>query len=138
MNCTSSKNTMNSSDAKNASSATEVAPLQETHWKLTELNNKPIPDTATNKEMYMILKNADSRVEGNGGCNAFSGTFKLEKSNKIFFGQMVSTKMWCQGLDYETRFFKTLSIADHYYIKGDTLSLTKGKLMRVAKFEAVK
>ena len=135
ISCTSTKNNITNGDASNNSKVALSAPLLETHWKLVELDGKVIQDTATNKEMYMMLKKVESRVEGDGGCNAFSGTYKLEKNNTISFSQFISTKMWCHGIDYETAFFKTLSTADHYYINGDTLSLTKGKLVRVAKFE---
>src|SRR6185312_10356911 len=108
-------------------------PLQETHWTLVELMGKPVSDTPERKEMYLILHKDQNRVEGNGGCNAFSGTYVL-KNNEISFGPLVSTKMFCPGLQYENEFFKALSTANHYYLKNDTLSLTKGKIMRVAKF----
>src|SRR6185437_7622527 len=109
------------------------APLEETHWSLVELMGKPISDTPERKEMYLVLHKDQNRVEGNGGCNAFSGTYVL-KNNEISFGPLVSTKVFCPALQYENDFFKALSTANHYYLKNDTLSLTKGKIMRVAKF----
>jgi len=111
------------------------APLEETHWSLVELMGKPISDTPERKEMYLILHKDQNRIEGNGGCNAFSGTYVL-KNNEISFGPLVSTKVFCPALQYENEFFKALSTANHYYLKSDTLSLTKGKIMRVAKFIA--
>jgi heat shock protein HslJ len=130
MNCNPSKNTN-----KNSANASQVKipPLQETHWTLVELMGKPIPDTPVRKEMYLMLRKDQNRVEGNGGCNAFSGTYIL-KNNEISFGPLVSTKMFCPGIEYENDFFKALSTANHYYIKDDTLSLTGGKVLRVAKF----
>ena len=138
INCTSTKNTKSSADTSNISATIVNAPLLDTHWKLVELDGKIIQDTATNKEMYMMLKKVESRVEGDGGCNAFSGTYKLGKNNTITFSQFISTRMWCHGIEYETQFFKMLSTADHYYINGDTLSLTNGKIANVAKFDAIK
>jgi heat shock protein HslJ len=110
-------------------------PLEETHWTLVELMGKPISDTPERKEMYLILHKDQNRIEGNGGCNAFSGTYVL-KNNEISFGPLVSTKVFCPALQYENEFLKALSTANHYYLKSDTLSLTKGKIMRVAKFIA--
>ena len=110
-------------------------PLEETHWTLVELMGKPVTDTPERKEMYLVLHKDQNRVEGNGGCNAFSGTYVL-KNNEISFGPVVSTKVFCPALQYENEFFKALSAANHYYLKNDTLSLTKGKIMRVAKFIA--
>src|SRR6185312_6294856 len=122
---------------KDSADATTLvkAPLQETHWTLVELMGKPVTDTPERKEMYLILHKDQNRVEGNGGCNAFSGTYVL-KNNEISFGPLVSTKVFCPALTYENEFFKALSTANHYYLKSDTLSLTKGKIMRVAKFIA--
>lgn len=111
------------------------APLFETHWKLVELMGHKIQDSAIKKEMYIVLKKAESRVEGNDGCNAFSSTFTLQ-NNQISFRSLVSTKMYCQGIEAESEFFKALSSADHYYLNSDTLSLTQGEILRVAKFEA--
>jgi heat shock protein HslJ len=129
MNCNASQKA-NSSKVSVDTVPSVNAPLFETHWKLVELKGHKIQDSS----MYLILNKTESRVEGNGGCNAFSSTFALQ-NNQITFGPLVSTKMFCQGIEAENEFFKALSSADHYYLKADTLSLTQGKI-RVAKFEA--
>lgn len=130
MNCNpTNKMTKDSADTKTI----VKTPLQETHWTLVELMGKPIMDTPERKEMYLILHKDQNRVEGNGGCNAFSGTYVL-KDNQISFSPIVSTKIFCPALAYENDFFKALSTANHFYIKNDTLSLTQGEILRVAKF----
>ncbi|HSV09727.1 MAG TPA: META domain-containing protein [Hanamia sp.] len=129
MNCNPSKKI--NKDA--AGVETQKIPLQETHWTLVELMGTPIADTPERKEMYLVLHKDQNRVEGNGGCNAFSATYVL-KNNEISFSPLVSTKVFCPALKYENDFFKALSTANHFYIKGDTLSLTEGKILRVAKF----
>jgi heat shock protein HslJ len=130
MNCNPTKKA-NKASADNATSV--KMPLQETHWTLVELMGKPIPDSPSRKEMYLVLQKDQNRVEGNGGCNAFSGTYVL-KNNEISFGPLISTKMFCPGIEFENEYFKALSTANHYYIKNDTLSFTQGKILRVAKF----
>lgn len=134
MNCNPSKKASESKVSLDTVSSVNV-PLFETHWKLVELMGHKVQDNAIKKEMYIVLKKTESRIEGNGGCNAFSGTFTLQ-NNQIAFGPMASTKIYCQGIEAESEFFKALSTADHYYLKADTLSLTQGKVLRVAKFEA--
>ena len=134
MNCNPSKKTSETGISIDTASSVN-APLFETHWKLTELMGHKIQDSSIKKEMYLVLKKTDSRVEGNGGCNAFSSTFTLQ-NNQITFGPLVSTKIFCQGIEAENEFFKALSSADHYYLKSDTLSLTHGEVLRVAKFQA--
>ena len=120
------------------STAVSNAPLQETHWTLIELMGKQFPDSATNKEMYIELKKEQNRVEGNGGCNTIAGTYTLSKKNQILFSQMISTRMMCPGIKYEDAFLKSLSAADHYYLKADTLLLSHGQLPALAKFVAKK
>jgi hypothetical protein len=42
----------------------------------------------------------------------------------------------CPGIKYEDAFLKSLSSAEHYYLKADTLLFTHGKLLPVARFIA--
>lgn len=135
--CNSPKNAMQTTADRDVISSSD-APLQETHWKVVELMGKKIPDSATNKEMYIVLRKEQNRVEGNGGCNAIAGSYTLSKNNQIAFSQMISTKMMCPGIKYEDEFLKSLASADHYYLKADTLSLTHGKILQVVKFIAEK
>jgi heat shock protein HslJ len=72
--CHSSKNTSGSNPG-----------LKETYWKLTELMGKPVPTMESNKEMHMILKNEDNRIQGNAGCNTFTGSYELKEANRIAF-----------------------------------------------------
>ena len=61
------------------------ASLKETYWKLTELMGNPVLHSANQKEAHLILKNENSRVNGNGGCNMFNGTYTLQEPNRISF-----------------------------------------------------
>jgi len=137
IHCNSAKKTMGTHILID-SIAVSNPPLQETHWTLVELMGKQIPDSATNKEMYIELKKEQNRVEGNGGCNTIAGTYTLSKKDQILFSQMISTRMMCPGIKYEDAFLKSLSAADHYYLKADTLFLTHGQLLALAKFVAKK
>lgn len=110
------------------------APLFGTHWKLIELMGRKIADSASKKEMYLVLKK-DSTVEGNGGCNAFSASF-IMKGNEITFSPLVSTKVYCPGLPVENEFFKALSTTDRFSLNSDTLSFREGKILTTAKFKA--
>ena len=128
-------NNNGSANTQNSSIKSSV-PLQGTHWNLIELSNKMIPANATSKNMYLVLK-SDSTVSGNGGCNAFSGNYSLGKNNQISFGEMVRTNVLCAGIDFERKYLNALAKADHYEIKGDTLSL-QNQMVSLAKFTAAK
>jgi heat shock protein HslJ len=45
--------------------------------------------------------------------------------------------MACDGLDLENEFLAVLERTDSYYVKGDTLQLTRAKMSALAKFVAV-
>jgi len=107
-------------------------PLQNTRWKLVELGGKKVPANATSKPMYLILK-SDSTITGNGGCNAFSGTYSTGKNNEIIFGEVVRTNILCPGIDFEKAYLDAIAKTDRYQIVGNEL-LLQNKLTTLAKF----
>lgn len=112
------------STEKNASTAT----LENTYWRVAEMNGKSIGTPADAKEVHMILTSVDSekRVKGFAGCNNIGGSFTLD-GNKIGFITL-STKMFCQDrMEVEDFFLKALSKAETYSIKGEELSLYQGE-----------
>jgi heat shock protein HslJ len=119
-------------NVENTSTVSNNLPLLNTLWKLVELGVKKIPANATSKQMYLILK-SDSTVSGNGGCNAFSGTYSLGKNNEIIFGELVRTNILCPGIDYEKSYLNAIAKTDHYEIVGNEL-LLQNKLTNLAKF----
>jgi heat shock protein HslJ len=112
--------------------------LIETYWKLTELMGEPITMTpGTKKEMHMVIKKQDNLVNGNSGCNSFTGSYILLEGNRISFSKLAGTKMACIDMEKETTFMEALQKADNYAIQGKILSLNKGRMAPLAKFEAV-
>ncbi len=109
--------------------------ILEKYWKLVELNGKTIPKTdGGEREAHMILKQADNKVFGNGGCNSFSGSYTLIKGNNIRISSILSTKMACENVNFENEFFTVLSTADSYMQRNDSLLLSKGNLKTMAVF----
>jgi len=110
--------------------------IVEKYWKLVELNGKPVP--SLEREPHMILK-ADGRVNGFGGCNAFTGDYKLDASaSRLGFGQIASTMMACAaGMDVEQAFHEALRRVDSYMLDGDRLMLARARMAPLARFEAV-
>ena len=134
--CNPSKRAMKDTHVSSDTISSVNPKLEGTYWKLVALTGKPVSDSATMKEMYLIFKTEQSRVEGNAGCNGISGTYTLGNGNGISFSQMISTKMMCPGIEYETTFLRALSRVNHYHLKGDTLTLTRGTQRSEAKFIA--
>lgn len=114
-------------------------PITEKYWKLKTLEGKVVKmDKNQQKEIYFMLKTNDNRVNGFAGCNTISGTYTLEKGNRIHFSQIATTMMACPDLDInESEFLKVFELADNYTINGDVLSLNVGRRAPLAVFEAV-
>lgn len=128
---TATTNNMTSSNTPNAS-------LTETYWKLMELMGKPVTMTpADKKEIHITLRKEGTRIEGFGGCNGFGGTYETKNNFNISFGSMIGTMIACPALETENELFNVLKNADNYYVIGDTLSLSKGRMATMAKFVAV-
>ncbi len=134
LNCNPSKWSVRQDSVTETISSDNI-PLFGTHWKLVELMGHRTMDSSLTNEIYIEFKNVNNRAEGNGGCNAFSSTFTL-KNNQIKFGPLVSTKIYCPGINTENEFFKALSATDHFFIKSDSLILMHGELINVAVFKA--
>jgi heat shock protein HslJ len=134
LSCNSTKKSTNT----DMSSANPNSELTETYWKLTELMGEPIvTTTGTKTEMRMLLKKEGNQVSGNGGCNSFRGSYNLMEGNRLSFSQLAGTKMACIDMEKETTFMEALQKADNYAIQGKILSLNKGRMAPLAKFEAV-
>jgi len=125
---------------KNTGLSIPNASMTETCWKLVEVMGKPVVTVKNlNKQPHIILKEADRRLQGNGGCNTIAGSYEVAPGNRIRFSRVASTRMSCPQslMDQESAFFKALEMADHYTITGDVLSLNRGKMAPLARFEAV-
>ena len=120
-------------DSEKKSNAT----LAETYWKLTELMGKPVTTPAGEREIHIILKIQDNRIQGFAGCNSIMGSYELKDGNFIRFRDVASTKMACDDMTIENQFKEILERADNYSILGDNLSLNKARMAPLARFEAV-
>ena len=72
-----------------------------------------------------ITFSEDGKIEGNVGCNGFSGDYTVE-GNTITFGPIVSTLMFCEGPvgDQETTTLNVLAETVTFVMEGDTVTIT--------------
>ncbi len=130
-------NTNTSSDQSTANEETSgtTVPLYDTHWKLVELDGKPIVlDSTSNKDPYLVFTEADQKVEGHAGCNGFGGLLAHQGPDDINISQIAATQMACPNLAIEQHFFEALQNADSYRISGDTLTVNSAQAGTLAKF----
>jgi len=113
--------------------------LMEKNWRLIELNGKVVTkDSSVSKEPHVIFKNKDYRINGNGGCNNFFGSYKLEGSEKIVISKMGSTRMACANLKTEEEFLSALQSANTYEVSSSMLALKNADGKIIAKFKSEK
>jgi len=102
-------------------------------WVLTEMKGVPVQLSGGRRDAYINFEPDEKRFAGNGGCNQINGTYSLDKK-EIHFGEVMSTKMSCEDIQFENTFLSTLNIIDNYEQRGDELLLKKKKevLLRFA------
>ena len=118
--------------AKHNNKSKGKAELIDTHWRLSELNGKPV--TTGNTEAYIMFAKKGSRIEGNTGCNSLGGTYNTGRFEALKI-EAVSTKMACPDMTSESQMNTALSYANRYMINGQYLLLYNDNLL-LALFEA--
>lgn len=104
-----------------------------TNWQLTSLGAAAAADGV--KSTLTIAE--DGNVNGNGGCNGFGGTVKIDGS-ALAFSQMRSTMMACEdaAMKQEHGLHMALEATKSYKIEGEKLSLLDAGGAPVATFSA--
>ena len=93
-------------------------------WKLIELNGKSL--TNENVNVTLTLNTSNHQVNGNGGCNNYFGSYKLD-GNSIEISNIGSTKMFCvETAGIENEFFNTLKDKSDIQVTDNRLIFSKG------------
>jgi len=91
-------------------------------WKLVKINGKTVRTTKA-----FIVFSPHQRVNGNLGCNNFSGNFGTN-GKTLKLTQLVSTRMMCiDSMKIEDGFTAALNKIDNFKIKNGELLLKQGK-----------
>lgn len=110
--------------------------ITDKNWKLVELNGEAIPAPKMDgKFPNFNLSKESNLMLGNSGCNGFNGSFEIMEGNRISFSKIASTMMYCADVPYESEYMKVFETADNYSVQGNTLTLNKGRMAALAKFE---
>jgi copper homeostasis protein (lipoprotein) len=113
-----------------------TANLQNTYWKLTALNGKPVFVAKQQREPSLVLHSENSRVAGSGGCNRLMGSYQV-RENEVHFGQLAGTMMACPaGMDTEKEFLDTLPHVTRWRIVGEHLEFYDASSTVLGRFEA--
>ena len=128
--------TLEKVDPENTCAPTLHAELQNTYWKVVELDGKAVTTPEGMREAHVILASDGSRAHGHAGCNNFFGNFETSE-DKLSFSALGSTMMACpEGMDTEQAFLQALGETNRYEISGQFLTLYAGD-RPLARLEAV-
>lgn len=103
-------------------------------WVLTEMKEVPVQQSGTRRDAYLEFIPADKKMAGNAGCNRISGGYLLEKKDRLKFQEVISTKMACQDMAFETTFLSLLNEVNRFEQQGSTLFLKDDRKV-LLKFE---
>tara|TARA_R100001143_G_scaffold63604_1_gene73779 strand:- start:39474 stop:40160 length:687 start_codon:yes stop_codon:yes gene_type:complete len=105
------------------------------NWKLIELEGGRIhKNSETLRTPILQFISDGNRISGNGGCNQFNGNYEIKSDNGISFDDIASTKMACDQMEIENKFFNALEEANTYTLTHDTLSLNQSDQIHIARF----
>lgn len=102
------------------------------HWKLSEINGKPIKPTGDRD--YHIQLNKDGSFGAFAGCNRMGGKYEL-KGSKVRMFNIISTMMACPDMTVEDQVKIALETADNFVANEKVLQFRKGG-RNLLKFEA--
>jgi len=94
-------------------------------WVVVEMKGVPVQQSGSRRDAYLNFETTDKRFFGNGGCNQINGNYTIEKST-INFGEVISTRMSCEDIEFENVFIKTLGTVNKYEV-NDTEMVLKNK-----------
>lgn len=114
------------------------ATFKDIRWELVELMGQPVKyASADSQKVYIQFNSGDSRVNGNDGCNAFTGAFEAKEGQRLYISKLASTKKLCMQMPTEENFAEILQSIDNYTVSEGMQILTKARMAPMARFKAV-
>ncbi|MEP7258835.1 MAG: META domain-containing protein [Flavitalea sp.] len=78
-------------------------------WVLQKINKKKLKASDFIKGLPQIELNlTEKKVFGHSGCNMLHGSMEVT-GKKIHFGQMITTRMSCNNMDFESSYINSIS-----------------------------
>jgi len=123
---------------KSTKVTTTKSTIENTHWRLAEVNGNPIITLEGSRDVYFMMttEQGKKKVTGFAGCNSITGGYTLS-GDKVKF-VIASTKMMCppEQMVVEDFLLKALTSTTSYRVEGDVLELFDGQTA-LADFKAI-
>jgi heat shock protein HslJ len=108
--------------------------IEDKKWQLVELNGKQIKGSP--ETHYIIFHSKEGKLEAKANCNVLLNTYKIKNDLQVKIEAGISTLMACPD-NLEQEFSAILLLADNLSTDGEILTLNKGRMAPLAKFELV-
>lgn len=95
-------------------------------WVLTEMKGVPVQLSGTRRDAFIEFSPSEKRFTGNAGCNRINGEYTLDKKDRIKLSNVISTKMSCDDIAFETSFLSLLNQVDRFKVQDNILLLRDG------------
>jgi copper homeostasis protein (lipoprotein) len=119
-----------------AGGGTTNATLENTHWALTSLNDRPVTARAGQQEPYLMLNAETRRMSGWAGCSSVSARYRANDQH-LMFAKVMSMQTPCRsGTELERRFLAALRSVSRARVTGQRLELFDARGKSLARFEA--
>ena len=94
-------------------------------WKLVSYGSPTNPTLAVSNVEAVVTFGSDGKLNGNVGCNSFSGDYKIDGST-IAFGPIISTMMACADpiMQQESAVLHVFANSATFKIDGNNLTVT--------------
>ena len=110
--------------------------IEDKSWRLIELNGKPV--TGAPERNYLIFHSKENRIEAKANCNMMRFRYTIKNRTQLKIEQgAIMTRMACID-NQEQEFLETIVRADNITTDGVNLSLNKGRMAPLARFELMK
>ncbi len=96
--------------------------IDNTYWKLVELNGEPVVTHEFQNEVHLILRYHNDEIGGFGGCNPLSGRYQVD-GDRVCFLDIAATGDACEFQDQQSIFIEALSRVTNYLSVGESLQL---------------
>jgi len=100
---------------------TPAPSLEDNPWHLKQLIKNSTTELVP-ADITITANFKAGNLNGKGGCNTYNATYTLA-GNRVSFGPVMSTKLYCPANNWEIRYFDVIRGEMTWQISGNTLTL---------------
>lgn len=93
-------------------------------WVVVQMKGVPVQQSGSRRDAFVSFNPTEKKFNGNAGCNQMSGNYSLD-GRDIRFSEVITTKMACPDIEFETVFLGELAKVDRYEVEGTDLLLKR-------------